>query len=256
MEHAAPHSTPQPARTAAAAVPPSPSVGEDWCRPTREELAQLEPFVGLQMDEVRVPATPEEAHAALAELSRHAWLGFDTESKPTFARGESSSGPHLVQFATLEGAFLFQLKRAECLEAVRALLARPDLLKVGFGLDTDLTQLEARLGCRPQAVLDLDEIFRRRGYGRSLGVKNAVAIVFGQQFHKSRRMTTSNWGEPRLSERQLLYAANDAYAAARVYHELGTPPPPPVEIPVPKPPSRHRFRRRRRSAAGTPADES
>lgn len=231
-------------------------VSEDWCRPTREELALLEPFVGLRMDHVRVPATPEEASEALTELSRQAWLGFDTESKPTFARGENSSGPHLVQFSTLDQAFLFQLKRDECLEAVRVLLARPDLLKVGFGLDTDLTQLESRLGCRPQAVLDLDEIFRRRGYGRSLGVKNAVAIVFAQQFHKSRRMTTSNWGEPRLSERQLLYAANDAYAAARVYHELGMPAPPPVEVPVPKPSSRHRFRRRRRSASDSPVDES
>lgn len=225
-------------------------MNETLPRPSREEIAELEPFAGLVLDRVCVPTTPEEIRQAFAELSTRAWLGFDTESKPTFARGESSGGPHLVQFATLETAYLFQLQREDCCEAVSALLASPGILKVGFGLDTDMVQIRTRLGVNPTAVLDLDEIFRLKGHGRSLGVKSAVAIVFGLNFHKSRRMTTSNWSEARLSERQLLYAANDAYAAARVYQELGTPAPPPVVIPEPKPDPRRRPRRVRRRRPG------
>jgi ribonuclease D len=37
---------------------------------------------------------------------------------------------------------------------------------------------------------------------------------------KSKSVTTSNWAARVLSERQLLYAANDAYAAIRIYHAL------------------------------------
>lgn len=217
-------------------------------RPTRDELAQLGPFAGLDLGQVRVPATSQEIRQALEELSACPWLGFDTESKPTFARGETSGGPHLIQFATLQSAYLFQLQREECRPGVARLLESPEILKVGFGLDTDLVQIQTRLGVKAQAVLDLDEVFRHMGHGRSLGVKNAVAIVFGLHFHKSRRMTTSNWSELRLSERQLLYAANDAYAAAHVYQALGRPAPPVVEEPAAKPQPRRRYRRRRRSA--------
>ena len=233
-----------------AAVPANPGGADAFQRPTKEDLSRLAAFEGLDLGRVTVPSEPAEVRRALDELSACAWLGFDTESRPTFLRGEASSGPHLVQFATLERAVLFQLRHPECREAVARLLADTSILKVGFGLDTDLNQLEAKLGARPEAVLDLDEIFRRSGYGRSLGVTSAVAITFGLHFHKSRRMTTSNWSDTRLTERQLLYAANDAYAAARIYLGLGCPPPPPPEEKIPKEPPRRRSRWRRRRGKG------
>ena len=48
----------------------------------------------------------------------------------------------------------------------------------------------------------------------------AIAILFEQRLQKSKRQTTSNWALPKLDEKQLLYAANDAYAALRVHREL------------------------------------
>lgn len=240
-----------PVRPAEPANAPADPGGTDaFQRPTREDLSLLEPFEGLGLDRVALPVEAAEVARELEALSACAWLGFDTESRPTFLRGEASSGPHLVQFATPERAVLFQLRHPECRAAVARLLADTAILKVGFGLDTDLNQLEAKLGARPEAVLDLDEIFRRSGYGRSLGVTSAVAITFGLHFHKSRRMTTSNWSDARLSERQLLYAANDAYAAARIYQGLGCPPIPPPEEKAPKEPPRRRSRWRRRRGKG------
>jgi ribonuclease D len=51
-----------------------------------------------------------------------------------------------------------------------------------------------------------------------------VAVLFQQRFIKSKKASTSNWAQPRLSEAQLVYAANDAYAAIRVFNALeGTP---------------------------------
>jgi len=57
-----------------------------------------------------------------------------------------------------------------------------------------------------------------------VGVKTAVALVFGQRFVKSRKQTTSNWAGRQLTEAQVRYAANDAYAAMRVMDALGLDP--------------------------------
>ena len=69
--------------------------------------------------------------------------------------------------------------------------------------------------------MKLNAVFRERGYRKDMGVKGAVAVLFNRRFIKSRKATTSNWANPRLTEAQLVYAANDAYAAVRVFHALG-----------------------------------
>jgi ribonuclease D len=53
-----------------------------------------------------------------------------------------------------------------------------------------------------------------------MGVKAAVAVLFNKRFIKSKKAATSNWANLRLSEAQLIYAANDAYAALRVFESL------------------------------------
>ncbi|MGH8848491.1 MAG: 3'-5' exonuclease, partial [Polaromonas sp.] len=79
----------------------------------------------------------------------------------------------------------------------------------------------SKLGVDPQGVLDLNSVFRERGYRKDMGVRGAVAVMFNKRFIKSRKATTSNWANARLSEAQVIYAANDAYAALRVFKTLG-----------------------------------
>ena len=189
--------------------------------PSREEIALLDVFQGLEMRDIELVATAEGAARALADLGQLGVVGFDTESKPTFLKNEVSTGPHTVQLASLHRAWVFQLHDAVCCAAAASLLASSALTKVGFGLWSDRTQIRAKLGIEPQAVLDLDMVFRRRGHRNSVGVKTAVALLFQQRFVKSRKQTTSNWASKHLSEGQLRYAANDAYAAMRVFDALG-----------------------------------
>jgi ribonuclease D len=188
--------------------------------PEREEIALLEPFEGLGLNDIVLVATRDDAERAAAALLAAGVVGFDTESKPTFAKNKVSTGPHLVQFATRETAWLFQLHRSDCNEVLGALIGSEALRKVGFGLSSDLSLIRQKLKVEPRAVYDIDDEFRRRGYRRSVGVKTAVALVFGQRFTKSRKATTSNWASHRLSEAQLRYAANDAYASIRVFDAL------------------------------------
>jgi ribonuclease D len=189
--------------------------------PDKAEIALLDPFDRLGLDRIDLVTTPSQAQAAWAELAAAPVWGFDTESKPTFFKDQLSEGPHIVQLATLHKAWIFQLHDLECRAAVAQLLALPGVIKAGFGLGDDRKRITSKLGVEPADVLELNTVFRERGYRKDMGVKAAVAVLFNRRFIKSRKATTSNWANPRLTEAQLIYAANDAYAAVRVFHALG-----------------------------------
>jgi ribonuclease D len=188
--------------------------------PSKADTALLRPFIGLTLEHIHVPATNAQFAAATAEIKASAIVGFDTESKPTFVTGDISEGPHIVQFALQNKAFIFQLHQADCRPYLIELLQSEDVLKVGFGLQSDRGQIHAKLGIRLNAVLDLNSLFRKEGYRGDMGVRAAVGIVLNQKFHKSKKITTSNWALPHLTSNQLLYAANDAFAALKVQEAL------------------------------------
>lgn len=188
--------------------------------PAKAAIAELEPFDGLDLGRISVVRTAADAEAALAALREARVVGFDTEAKPTFRKGQQSDGPHVLQFATLERAYIFQASAAATHPAMLRALGSPDILKVGFGLSGDFRQLASRFGIRPAATVDLDRTFRKLGYRDAVGAKSAIAILFGRRFDKSKSITTSNWAAAELTGRQLAYAANDAYAALRVHHAL------------------------------------
>ena len=77
--------------------------------PSREEIALLEIFAGLELRDIELVATPEDAARALATLGQLSVVGFDTESKPTFMKNEVSTGPHTVQLAAVVSAWVLLL---------------------------------------------------------------------------------------------------------------------------------------------------
>lgn len=188
--------------------------------PDKEAIALLPAFTRLGLDRITLVSSGAQAREACAALTDHACWGFDTESKPTFFKDQVSDGPHIVQLSTLERAWVFQLQDPACLEQVAGLLAHPAHTKAGFGLGDDTKRIKAKLAVEPAAVLELNHVFRERGYRKDMGVKGAIAVLFNQRFIKSKKAATSNWANPRLTESQLVYAANDAYAAARVFDAL------------------------------------
>jgi ribonuclease D len=186
---------------------------------SRAELAEAElpDYPGITLAQVTLVNTPELAAAAQAALLATDAVGFDTESKPTFLKGEVSTGPHLVQLATDDHCWLFTIARGGDHAALRAILESPTVLKVGLGLGNDRSALHARLGINLHNVLDLGEKLRGAGHRGTVGAKVAVAHFFGQRLQKSKKTGTSNWASRTLTERQLLYAANDAHVALRLY---------------------------------------
>ncbi len=188
--------------------------------PTRDDIAAMEPFSGLCLDQIFVISNLRQAEQAAEELIDVGLIGFDTESKPTFHKGQKSEGPHVLQFATLEKAFIFQSHVVECQPTIIKLLKSQEATKIGFGLKGDLQQISDRYKLRPASIVDLDRSFKQLGYRNAVGAKSAVAMLFDRKFPKSKSVTMSNWSVPKLTDSQLLYAANDAYAAIRVFHAL------------------------------------
>ncbi|MEB0133752.1 3'-5' exonuclease [Actimicrobium sp. CCC2.4] len=189
--------------------------------PSKEDIALLAPFDRLGLDQIVLVRTAGQAREACAALLDSPVWGFDTESRPTFFKDQVSDGPHIVQLATRHRAWVFQLSDPDCVAQVSALLASPKHVKAGFGLGDDTRRILSKLGVTPAAVLDLNSIFRARGYRKDMGVKGAVAVLFNRRFMKSKKAATSNWANPKLTDAQVLYAANDAYGAARVHDALG-----------------------------------
>jgi ribonuclease D len=176
----------------------------------------LPPYDGIKLADVRMVRSDKDAADALIALLAMDVLGFDTESKPTFLKGEVSTGPHLVQLATDDAAYLFQIGATGAVEVLKAVLESETILKVGFGLADDVKRLRSKLGIEASNVLDLSTALRKNERN-TLGAKTAVARFFGQKLQKSKKITTTNWALPRLSEKQILYAADDAHVALKIY---------------------------------------
>ena len=181
------------------------------------DYAELPLYTGIALADVVLVDSPAAAELAFRFLLAADVLGFDTESKPTFLKGEQSDGPHLIQLATDDKAFLFTVRDGHGLDHLKTILESKQILKVGFGLGSDRSRLQSRLGITPEQILDLGVALKRGERKGVMGAKSAVAAVFGQRLQKSKKATTSNWANPRLSEKQILYAANDAHVALRVY---------------------------------------
>ncbi len=126
--------------------------------PDKEAIAALPPFERLELAQVHLVSTAAQADAAWQALQGEKVLGFDTESKPTFHRDQVSDGPHIVQLATAEAAWIFQLTDAHCRARVAALLAATQIVKAGFGLGDDRKRILHKLGVEPQGVLDLNHV--------------------------------------------------------------------------------------------------
>jgi ribonuclease D len=178
---------------------------------SKEALAELP--IRRYEGRVSLVETPQELADAREDLRQERVVGLDTETRPSFRKGETHL-PCLVQAATAQAVYLFQLNRLDVFPALAELLAKPEVRKTGVGLAYDLQQLKQVFPFTVENVLDLGVIARRRGLGQT-GVRNLAGMLLGCRIPKGNR--TSNWAAPRLSPAQIAYAATDAWACRELY---------------------------------------
>jgi ribonuclease D len=178
---------------------------------TPEALAALP--IGRYEGEVNLVTTPAELDRAREELRAEQVVGFDTETRPAFRKGQSYL-PSLIQVATAGKVLVFQLARVDCSATAAELLSNPAVIKTGIGLDQDLGQLKRLWPFEAAAVLDLGDVAKRQGCRQS-GLRNLAGLFL--HFRIPKGAQTSNWAAPHLSEQQIRYAATDAWACRQLY---------------------------------------
>jgi len=169
--------------------------------------------------ETVVVASPAELERAAADFAQEAVVGLDTETRPAFRKGESYP-PSLVQVATAQAVYLFQIQQQDCSSVLRDLLSS-QTTKAGASLAYDLRQLKQVFPFEEQAIVDVGWAAKRHGLEQS-GVRNLAALFLGFRIPKGAK--TTNWSSRRLSPQQITYAATDAWACRELYlrfEELG-----------------------------------
>ena len=169
---------------------------------------------------VHLVASTEGLDRAMANIRAERVLGFDTETRPAFRKGEHHL-PCLVQAATARAVYLFPLQRMDCSAAVAEFLAAREIVKIGVSLAHDLRELKLVFPLEQASMVDAGAIAQRCGLEQT-GLRNLAALFLGFRIPKGNR--TSNWAARRLSPAQIAYAATDAWVCRELYlrfEELG-----------------------------------
>lgn len=162
---------------------------------------------------VHLVRTRPEAEEAAVRLARARLLGFDTETRPAFKKGQKFA-PSLLQLASDQEVVLFQVQRTGLPAPLTALLEDPDVVKTGVAPDFDLRALRELHPFEPAGFVDLARMARGRGL-RHHGLRGLAATVCSVRISKSAR--TTNWARDELSTQQIRYAATDAWISREIY---------------------------------------
>jgi ribonuclease D len=181
---------------------------------TKTEISafDIEEFSGR----IYVVDTPDKAYQAVNYLSGFSNLGFDTETRPTFKRGNLNNVA-LIQLAATDRCYLFQLNRIGFSASLVRLLSDANIRKIGLSLKDDFTCMSRRMKFTPRGFIDLQKIVSEHGIA-DISLQKIYAILFQKRISKSQQL--SNWEVEVLSEAQKKYAALDAWACLRIYEKL------------------------------------
>ena len=162
---------------------------------------------------IRLVMTETALHRALQDIRRERVVGFDTETRPTFRKGQIHT-TSLVQIATSRAVHLFPLARLNCSRVLAEVLSHTHPIKTGVALARDLSELQKLFHFEPANVVDLGDVAKNRGMQQT-GVRNLAGLFLKGRITKGPQ--TSNWAQPNLTEKQISYAATDAWVCRELY---------------------------------------
>ncbi|PSL01459.1 3'-5' exonuclease [Cecembia rubra] len=182
---------------------------------TKEEINELP--LGQFDGEIVLVNSLDQIKEVADELSRHKLLGFDTETRPSFRKG-TQYYVSLLQLATNDVAFLIRLNEVGMPGLIQEILEEPRIIKIGAAVLDDLRALrKVSIGFQPQSFFDLNDELKKVGF-ENVGVRNLAAMVLNMRISKSEQV--SNWEATELTDKQMLYAATDAWVCLEIYKKL------------------------------------
>ena len=172
---------------------------------SNEEIAAL-PLTSFPGEITVIDSLGFEFGEAIKYLKKQKVLGFDTETRPTFSADSPRYDVSLLQLSGPTKAFLFRLNKIGMPHRLCALLANPEITKVGAAINDDIRGLQHVHGFVAGSFVDLQ---------REVG---NYAIILGIKISKTQQL--SNWEAETLSDAQQRYAATDAWVCLEMYKKL------------------------------------
>ena len=158
----------------------------------------------------------EQIEEAVSILSQETLLGFDTETRPTFKKGQSYPVA-LLQLAGSRGVYIFQLLRLNDFDGLGNILSNPQIFKAGVAIRDDIRKLRKLFPFQPCGFVEISAHTQKMGIINT-GLRSLTAIFLEQRVSKGAQVT--NWSRTSLTPAQITYAATDAWISRELYRKL------------------------------------
>lgn len=159
---------------------------------------------------VSIVQTTQELEEAIIALKKTKLIGFDSEQKPTFKKGEKANKISLIQMANASECYLIQVLQIKDITPLLDFIRDRNFIKIGINLVGDKKALYDEYKVHMKGTLDLDTVFSKLSAKNSIGAKKVAKVFLKKNLLKSKKMSVSNWEAEELSQNQIKYAAEDA----------------------------------------------
>lgn len=182
--------------------------------------SDLQVSYSIRSRTIEVINTCEQLENVMNTILLTPFVGFDSEQKPTFKKGEVNNGVSLIQLATKEKCYLIQTKQIKNLKPLIDFLEDEKIIKIGTGLKGDTVALFRQFNLRLKSTIDLEDIFKKLSSKNQIGAKKAASIILNKKLQKSKNISRSNWENEELTAGQIKYASEDATVVYDVMSEI------------------------------------
>jgi len=158
----------------------------------------------------------DQLEKIVREIESHEVVGFDTETRPSFKKGQIFQ-VSLLQLAIPKKVFLIRLNHTGVTPELAGLFSNTKIIKAGVGIRDDLKALQKLRPFDPVSCYDLSTLAKEAGL-QVESVKKLTALLLGFRISKSAQ--TSNWEVPTFTQKQVEYAATDAWVCLELFHKL------------------------------------
>ena len=165
--------------------------------------------------EIQILESIEKMEAVAATLANESHLGFDTETRPSFKKGDYYP-PALIQLATKHCVYLFRISETETFDPLLPILESPHILKTGVAIKDDIKELRAIKDFTPKGFIEIADITAKLGY-ENRGLRALAGLLLQGRISKAAQLT--NWACPKLNNKQVRYAATDAWISREIYRQ-------------------------------------
>ena len=167
---------------------------------------------------IEVLNTIEAMEIAVDTLKDKGLLGFDVETRPSFKKGEYYP-PALIQIGDVDCIYLFRICKTKTLAPLLPILESETIFKSGVAIKDDVKELKAMEDFNSSGFVEITDITRQLGY-ENRGLRALAGLLLQGRISKAAQVT--NWEREELTEKQIRYAATDAWISRELYSRAVT----------------------------------